>query len=181
MIISSCQNEIDCFDCYIDQFPKEQRDVIIDLHEAFENMLATNYPEYSTNEDKLRSYCKDLKSNPDFKELIDSIKILNLIERYKKSELEKEFRSWSSGHINYNGLYFRAQENCLKYDYQDSLVYYYLKTYEDAGDLSPSRFVEYIAFEADNTSLERKMLKHQFIMEYYVPRMMKRITLPNKK
>jgi len=172
-LTGSCQSTIDCYDCYIEQFPKEQRDVIVELHSTFHEFLITNYSKYSTTANQLRAYCKDLENNFDFKGETDTIKVKSVLEKYIKSGLKNEFRR-SDGHINYDGLYFRAQKNCLEYDYSDSLVYYYLEAYEIAGDTSPGVFVRYIANEADNTSLDRKILQHQFIMEYFIPIMMKK-------
>lgn len=172
LITWSCSHYTDCYDCYIDQYPDDQKAVLIELENFFEDFLIINYPECSSNEERLRTYCKDILDTS-FREKIDKAKIEKILNKYRQFGLDKEIRDLESETIFFNpyGLYIKAQHNCLKYDYQDSLVYNYVYCYEELGGISPGRFVEYIAFEAENNSLQRRILHHQFIMEFFVPRM----------
>ena len=171
-ILIGCSSNSDCFECYLEQHPKESKNAIKDLHSSFENFLELNFPESQNTPERLQAYCTKLIANPDFIENISLKETQGIIEDYNKSGLKEEFRDWGNNTVNPSGLYFSAQRNCLEFDSSDSLVYNYLNAYEVAGDISPVVFVEYIANEKDLTKLANRMLQHQFIAEYFIPRIL---------
>jgi len=170
-IIISCNSHEQCYDCYKNGFNAKQKESINKLHFLFQDFLNSNYTEKENNGNQLKEYCQDLIKYegkiPHLK--FDSKKQKQILENYSNSGLESEYRKFNYSEKHLSKLHFKNLEACLRYDYSDSLVFYYLEAYRIAGDLSPNVFGEYIIYKADNKELNRKMLKHLFIVEYFVP------------
>jgi hypothetical protein len=173
LLIGSCTKNSNCYECYLDHFTHEQAKYIVELNGFFENYLQANYSQFSGNDERLRRYCLDIM-NEDFKEQIDEDARKKLIYDYNQYALNEAFRDWNTGKYDiYNGLHFRALKNCLNYDLSDSLLFKYIQAYEFAGDLPPGGFILYITDFAESETLNSRILRHLFVMEYFIPRMMK--------
>lgn len=180
ILASSCEKSDTFYDCFISNFTDYQKTTIEAMMELNVEILEYNFPNIQGKVELLKQWPRkviedrsyDLKISNKHKDLF-----LTLYADLVESGFNNEFRDWTkNGSVNWNGLHFVAQKNCLKAQ-NDTIKFItdYIQTYEGLGDLLPNGPISYMAnFNEDEIGIEIKMLEYHYFTEIFLGYMVKK-------
>ena len=163
-------------ECYYDELDHDQKLILKEFNNVYHRHLDSRYGSLENRTDRVRAFAQDLiQHHFRFVEATDTTDIRELLTRYDQSDfaliVDYDIKRYGYHRARryFKKPHFNALEKCNCKAWDSSFVNSYLKTYREAGDLSPGRFPQYLAEEADQKELSSGIVNHLFVVEYFIP------------